>query len=381
MLIPFEVETDGVEVHRQQTPVVVWGLIALCIAVHCVLAFRLSEAARLDIWYRFGAARFRFVWWTSLTCTLLHGSWMHLLGNLCFLWVYGKDLERILGSLRFLVLYAAGAVLSIAVHLLTVAPFLADEPTIGASGAVSAVLGAFLVFLPQAKLRCLFFSFISFRPIVVRAPAFVVLGLWFAGQLIYSLKLVGDIGNIAFWAHVSGFAGGAGIATLFRRAQQKELDTLMQALKLPLLEGWQAVFRGDSKAASTWCSQLDEAVIDDMCGNCHFLRGLVGMREAGGAADAAHLLRAFCQARDYRQDHAILSIYMSIMRHLDVQDIPPWVHKDAGFAALSMKKYDLTLRAFHRAIAAGCRDGLQPMLRAVEAIQRRETACAEAAQE
>jgi len=224
MFLPFRVESDQDCEYQQPWPVAVWILLLSLLAVHLYVYVGLeAEADRYDVFYRFGVVRYRLYWWSLITHAFLHGGWMHLLANAYCLWIYGSHLERMLGTARFLVLYLVGAVISILVHLLTISPFFVDVPTIGASGAISAVMGAFFVIMPMARLDCLFFSIISFRPLVVRLPACVILGMWFLGQLLYSLQLVVGVEGIAFWAHVAGFATGAAAGTLFYRIKHKRI--------------------------------------------------------------------------------------------------------------------------------------------------------------
>ena len=372
MFLPFEVEIEESVMYRRETPVAVYTLLAACAAVHLYLWLKLPFEMRMDIFYRFGAVKFGFDWWTAVTCTFLHGGWGHLLGNLFFLWVYGRDVERYLGVWRFLVLYFGGGVVSICIHMLTVSAFYVDEPTIGASGAISAVLGAFLVFWPNARLRCLFFSIVSFRPILMQAPAFIVLGLWFAGQLVYSLKLVGDIGNIAFWAHVGGFAAGAGIGTALERWRRAQIREIEAAAREPLVQAWKAYLLGGWERAQAHAETIDEPAILDAHGTCQFLRGLLDVRQHADTQAQAHLVRAFCQARDYRKDDTLLSIYLQMLGLFKPEDIPAFTHKDAGFAAFALQQHDLALAAFSRALAGGSDAAVEPMLRAVRGILRKQ---------
>jgi hypothetical protein len=260
-------------------------------------------------------------------------------------------------------------------HLLTVAPFAADEPTIGASGAISAVLGAFFVFWPGVKLRCLFFSMLSFRPLIIQAPAALILGLWFAGQLVYSLKLVGDMGNVAFWAHVSGFVAGAGMGTVFLQLRQRELHHLADALKRPLLQAWEALRRGDTDTAGALASEVDENAIEDNQGNSQFLRGLAAMGGGDTAGGSAHLLKAFARARDYWQDAAVVSVYLHLLRNAADHPMPAAFHKDAGLAAFALRHRDVALPALARAVRAGCTEGVEPMRRAAQAILGKPASC------
>lgn len=146
---------------------------------------------------------------TSLvTSQFLHGGWAHLLFNMLFLWVFGDNIEDSVGHFRFLFFYlvcgAAGGLLHSAVN--------ADSavPMIGASGAISGVLGAYMVTHPKARILVLAFTFIP-----IRLPALLVIGTWFAQDLLFA---AGGVQNgVAFWAHIGGFVTGAAGIWLVRR--------------------------------------------------------------------------------------------------------------------------------------------------------------------
>ncbi len=147
---------------------------------------------------------------TAVTSMFMHGSWEHLLGNMLFLWVFGNNVEDSLGHVRFLAFYLAGGLaataLQTAVTLSTADGAEATIPNLGASGAVSAVLGAYLVLLPGARVLTLFVV------ILREVPAILVLGLWFVFQLVAGGASLGQPqtgGGVAFFAHVGGFAFGA----------------------------------------------------------------------------------------------------------------------------------------------------------------------------
>ena len=153
---------------------------------------------------------------TAFTSMFMHGGWEHLLGNMLFLWVFGNNVEDTLGHLRFLVFYVVGGfaatALQTAVTLSTASEAAATIPNLGASGAVSAVLGAYLVLLPRAGVLTLIFFFI-----LREVPAIVFLGLWFVFQL-YSggtaIQQPPEGGGVAFFAHVGGFVFGAALVKL-----------------------------------------------------------------------------------------------------------------------------------------------------------------------
>lgn len=143
-----------------------------------------------------------------LTHMFLHASWLHLMGNALFLWIFGPRVEGRLGRLRFLAFYLLGGLAAAAGHVL--ADPASDAPMIGASGAISAVLGGYVVLFPRARIQSLVFLVFFYELIAV--PSVVVLGFWFALQLIdgfASLGLTAEAsGGIAFWAHVGGFVAG-----------------------------------------------------------------------------------------------------------------------------------------------------------------------------
>jgi membrane associated rhomboid family serine protease len=150
-----------------------------------------------------------------LYAMFLHGSWLHLLGNMLFLWVFGNNVEDRLGRLRFLVFYLFCGY--VAAYGFALANADSTQPLVGASGAISGVLGAYLVFFPRARIWSLV-PILLFLPL--RLPAWLVLGLWFVLQWFYSAGYAtSQAGSIAYLAHVLGFIAGvlAAIPFLKRR--------------------------------------------------------------------------------------------------------------------------------------------------------------------
>jgi membrane associated rhomboid family serine protease len=150
------------------------------------------------------------VWATAFTAMFLHQGVMHLAGNMLYLWIFGNNVEDLLGPFRYLLFYIVCGLLAtgtyIAVTVLT-DPRSASEPMLGASGAIAGVLGAYLVRFPRAKVEtCLIFFFVT----VVRLPAIIVLGGWFLLQLLNGVGALGGAANesVAYWAHIGGFIAG-----------------------------------------------------------------------------------------------------------------------------------------------------------------------------
>ncbi|HEY4759691.1 MAG TPA: rhomboid family intramembrane serine protease [Thermoguttaceae bacterium] len=155
----------------------------------------------------------REIWFSLFTCMFLHGSWLHLIGNMWFLYLFGNNVEDRLGPLLYLILYLVGGLIASASHWLFDPKSII--PVIGASGAVAAVLGAYTVTWPWARVHTL--VFLVFFITVIEVPALVVNGVWFLAQVIAgqeSLRMETS-GGVAWWAHVGGFIAGALLMPLF----------------------------------------------------------------------------------------------------------------------------------------------------------------------
>ena len=149
-------------------------------------------------------------WTTALTSMFLHGGWMHLGGNMLYLWIFGDNLERVMGPVKFLVFYLVCGVGATVAHILS-GPG-STIPAVGASGAISGVLGGYLLLFPRNRVRVLT------RGGVAHVPAIVVLGLWIVIQLVSglgSLARTSETGGVAFMAHVGGFVAGLVLAKPF----------------------------------------------------------------------------------------------------------------------------------------------------------------------
>ncbi len=153
---------------------------------------------------------------TPLTSMFLHGGWMHLLGNCLFFWVFGNNVEDSMGRLRFLVFYGVCGLAAAGAQLL-VDPA-SPIPVVGASGAISGVMGAYLVLYPRVRVNMLFIIFIFIQ--IIAVPAWAVLLWWFVVQVISGLPqltAMGEAGGgVAFWAHVGGFVAGVLPIKLFQ---------------------------------------------------------------------------------------------------------------------------------------------------------------------
>lgn len=166
-------------------------------------------------------------WVTILTAMFMHGGWMHIIGNMVFLWAFGPEIEDAMGRWRYAVYYLVGGV----VAMLTQVAFNPHStvPNLGASGAIAAVMGGFLVTYPRDQIRTLLFLFVYVRMTYITAA--LLIGVWFLLQLLS----IGSIattqtGGVAYLAHVGGFIFGAVTARLFedpkRIARQQVADDL-----------------------------------------------------------------------------------------------------------------------------------------------------------
>lgn len=155
---------------------------------------------------------------TPLTSMFLHGGWGHLLGNSLFLWVFGNNIEDSMGPLRFALFYVICGLAAAAAHVF-IEPS-SPLPTIGASGAISGVMGGYLLLYPRVRVRMLFIFIIFFR--VFRIPAWIVLIYWFALQVLEGLPQLAPgpelTGGTAVWAHVGGFVTGVLLVKLFENS-------------------------------------------------------------------------------------------------------------------------------------------------------------------
>jgi len=150
---------------------------------------------------------------TIFTAMFLHGSWSHILGNMVFLWAFGPEIEDSMNPFRYLVFYLLGGIVSMAAQVAVIPN--STVPNLGASGAIAAVMGAFLVTYPRDQIRSLLFIFIFVR--VTMIPAALLIGVWFLTQL-FNVGSVANTqtGGVAYVAHVAGAIFGAIAARLFQ---------------------------------------------------------------------------------------------------------------------------------------------------------------------
>jgi membrane associated rhomboid family serine protease len=159
-------------------------------------------------------------WITILTAMFMHAGWMHIIGNMVFFWAFGPEIEDVMGPLRYAGFYLLGG-LAASVAQIIVQPN-STVPNLGASGAIAAVMGAFLITYPRDQIRTVFlfgwFARVTF------VPAIVLVGFWFLTQLFSELGAVAQVqtGGVAYMAHIGGFVFGMAVARLFESRQRRE---------------------------------------------------------------------------------------------------------------------------------------------------------------
>lgn len=208
----------------QRTPIVTIIFIGICVAVF-LYQVNLSQHAAELFALQYGAIPVIVFGQASLpeeavsfpstltlvTSMFLHGSWMHLLGNMLYLWIFGNNIEDAMGHTKFVVFYILSGILAALSHAMTDPS--SQIPMVGASGAISAVLGAYLLLFPRAHVLVLL-------PAIgmTRVAAGIVLGMWFVTQLISGGMNVGATGGgVAFFAHIGGFIAGMALIGFFKR--------------------------------------------------------------------------------------------------------------------------------------------------------------------
>lgn len=203
-------------------PIVTYTLISLNVLIFFLEA-NLSGDALDNFIMTFGAVPNQIMSGKNLhalfTCMFLHGGWMHLFGNMLFMWIFADNIEATIGSVSFLVFYIIAGLLAAFAHIFF--NLTSEIPMVGASGAIAGVLGAYLVMYPHSRIK-VFFILFFFRPFYW--PAWIFLGIWGAQQIISgvgSLTLTADTAGVAYWAHIGGFVFGILAGFYFKNTQER----------------------------------------------------------------------------------------------------------------------------------------------------------------
>jgi membrane associated rhomboid family serine protease len=215
------------EIPTRETPVVTYLLIAANIIVYLAMASVSPEAqeaivsryAMIPAHFADGVAAAEIL--TIFTSMFMHAGLAHIGGNMLYLWIFGDNVEDRVGHLQYLLFYIVGGVVASLAHLAT--NWGSDIPTVGASGAIAAVLGAYLVYYPASRIS-------TWVPIgrfyhLTMVPAAIVLGFWFIYQLFEGVMTFGgaDVSGVAVWAHVGGFVAGVLMALLLPNESRRQI--------------------------------------------------------------------------------------------------------------------------------------------------------------
>jgi len=211
---------------RLETPIVTWSIIAVCVLVffwqlslgttggeiaiyeYGMIPARLFSAAQLQP--KLAAVP---AWATVFTSMFMHGGWLHIGFNMLFLWIFGDNVEDSMGHGRYLAFYlVCGVAAALAQAVVTPG---STVPMVGASGAISGVLGAYLLLHPHATVRTI--VFLGVFATMMHLPALIVLGLWFLMQLASAAFSTSGAPGVAFWAHIGGFIAGMALVPLFNK--------------------------------------------------------------------------------------------------------------------------------------------------------------------
>lgn len=206
----------------ETVPFVNYGLIGANVAV---FVYELTLGSGLDTFIlRHGLVPATFLETLNVmpvfSSMFLHGGWLHVIGNMWFLYIFGDNVEDQFGHARYLAFYLVSGVAAAMTQVMFNAG--SGMPMVGASGAIAGVLGAYVFMFPEAKVKTLIPIFFFFQ--VVDLPAFLFLGIWFLIQAfsgVYSLRIASDVGGVAWWAHIGGFAGGAVLVPFLRKHRRR----------------------------------------------------------------------------------------------------------------------------------------------------------------
>jgi membrane associated rhomboid family serine protease len=206
---------------RVYTPPTVTLILILINVLVFVYELTLSRYGLNRFISTYGIVPDRFHWSQLLTSMFIHGGFMHILGNMWFLWVFGRGIEDLIGHGKFLVFYLACGVAAGLIQMMV--NYSSPIPTVGASGAIAGVMGGYLVKFPRARVVTLIFIFIFMT--TVDLPAFVLLLYWFAIQFFSGFGSIADSqswqgGDVAYFAHIGGFLAGMGLIFLLPTKQR-----------------------------------------------------------------------------------------------------------------------------------------------------------------
>src|SRR6267142_5776623 len=208
----------GDNIPARNRPVATWLLIIVN-SLAFLVELAIPEPALEELFHVFGLVPAGLTAWALLTSMFIHGGWLHILANMWTLWIFGDNVEDRMGPVRFTIFYLVCGSIAGLTQVLTNPD--STLPSLGASGAIAGVLGAYFLFFPTARLIVLFPIF--FFPFFFEVPAVFYLAIWFFSQLFSgTAALAGpqQVGGIAWWAHIGGVVGGMLLCGLFARRRR-----------------------------------------------------------------------------------------------------------------------------------------------------------------
>jgi membrane associated rhomboid family serine protease len=205
------------------TPFVTVGLIVVNSLVYLYefQLWLLDDRLFLLFLRHYGLVPVHFTFTAAFTSMFVHASWLHVVGNMWFLWIFGDNVEDRLGHLRFIFFYVLCGLVAVLVQT-AAAPY-SPMPTVGASGAIAGVMGAYLVLYPRSRVLTMIFPFIFW---IIEIPAVFFIGYWFVLQVL-SIGAMADTANsggVAFWAHIAGFLSGLLMVFVLRRPERERVE-------------------------------------------------------------------------------------------------------------------------------------------------------------
>lgn len=215
MLYPYK----DINVKNGYKPILTWTFLLLNILVW-FYEFSLGDQEQINFIHKYGAVPAELTkgqdWLMAWTSMFVHAGWWHIVGNMLFLYVFADNIEALVGHVRFFIFYFLGGLA--AVLLQTIMDWNSLIPMVGASGCISAVLGAYLIMFPKGKVKLMFFFVIRFW-----VPAILFLVFWGAQQFMASFGSIAktqDTGGVAYWAHIGGFVFGILAGIYFRMTRK-----------------------------------------------------------------------------------------------------------------------------------------------------------------
>ncbi len=214
---------------RRQSPFVTWAIIAINLVIF-VIEISLPPPVLERIFFYLGIVPARYThpfwpnegisYWPFLTNMFLHGGWLHFIGNMWTLWIFGDNVEDRLGHIRYAIFYILCGISASLTHILF--NMHSTVPAIGASGAIAGVMGAYFIMFPHSRIITMIPIF--FLPWIVELPAVIFLGFWFLSQVFsgtFAVLAPHAGGGIAWWAHAGGFLAGIVLCLILKRSKAK----------------------------------------------------------------------------------------------------------------------------------------------------------------